>query len=247
MKKQLPIRRLPAILVLAVMLLAGISCEKSRDIQTFDDVFDLSGVEALNGKVMSARSADDLVKIFENTQLSVPSSLSKITLTELAEHFSRNLELTPHEVDMLLKNDSRTYIEVINRFGSMPAVVGELGAKSFESLKAGPMGEFTLKVKEEPQNFYTNDYYSAVLAMQSFISNSVVAPMKAVAAAANENASSGKDGKTIPPGLDKDPAPGAVILFYKLIASNKIFDIWWTYWSDGSRTKHKGAAGSFPG
>ena len=225
-----------------VMLLFTIvvitACEKTKETQTFYDVFDLSGVEALNEKIFNAKTSDDLEKLLEIDQINVPEFFRNVDFGQMIAHFEKSIILSDDEMDMLLKNDSRTYIEFINRFGSMPAQLKDLKISDFEDLKKSSLNQYMLKVKEEPFNFYSNDYYSAVIAMQDFIKYSVIQPL---------NHMNNSKFKTRPPGLGEYPEDPEYVLFYKLIASNRIWDIWWAYWSDGTRTKHKGSAGSFPG
>lgn len=243
MKKLVLLRHLSRMIFLLAAMAILLSCERTRDIQTFDDVFDISGVEKLNYQIYNAKDFTDLSAVIGAAKIIVPESFTKVTPGQLADHISRNLILSNQEIDMLLKNDSRTYIAVINRFGSLPDVMSDISSKDFAALKASELGEYSLKVREEPQNFYSNDYYSAVLAMQTFLTSSVIAPLQAVATVSNNS----NDSKKVPPGLDKEPAPGSTIDSFVLISSSKIWDMWWTYWSDGTRTKHKGSAGSFPG
>jgi hypothetical protein len=153
-------------------------------------------------------------------------------------HFNKNIKLSPVEIDMLLKNDSKTYIDVINRIGSFPAELESVAADDFNPLRQSALNKYLLRVKAEPVNFYSTDYYTAVLELQKYMEDQVIEPMDMLKKAV----------KTVPPGKNLPPPPPPVtILYYKIISLNKVWDMWWTYWSDGTRTKHKGAAGSFPG
>jgi hypothetical protein len=220
---------------IVTLILIFASCEKTYEIQTFNDVFDTSGVKALNGKISHPESIAGLNGEFAKVNLTIANALETVTLDEMLIHFRQSIELSPVEIDMLLKNDSRTYIDVINRFGSMPAQMNSLTADDFKQVKSSSLNSYLLKIKDEPENFYSSDYYTAVLEMQKYIMAEVIEPMSVLKNAVI----------TIPPGSGEYPE--STILYYKLIVSNNVWDMWWTYWSDGTRTKHKGAAGSFPG
>jgi hypothetical protein len=145
--------------------------------------------------------------------------------------------LSSQEIDLLLKNDSKTYIDVINRMGSLPANIARLKI-DFSEVKSSGLNKYLLVQKAETDNFYSDDYYSAVLAMKYYIQSKVIEPMNTLKKAVI----------TIPPGNGGDQDVHSDVLPYlKLITSNNNWDMWWAYWGDGTRTKHKGAAGSFPG
>lgn len=221
---------------IVTLVLIFTACEKTYEIQTFNDVFDTSGVKALNEKITRQESINGLNDEFSKVNLTVTNALENVTLDEMLIHFRQSIELSPVEIDMLLKNDSRTYIDVINRFGSMPAQMKSITADDFKPVKSSSLNSYLLKIKDEPENFYSSDYYTAVLEMQKYIVAEVIEPMSVLKNAVI----------TIPPG-DEDYVTEATVDYYKLIVSNNVWDMWWTYWSDGTRTKHKGAAGSFPG
>lgn len=209
------------------------SCVKTDVMQTFNDVFDTSGIEVLNAKMASAKTVQDLPTEMLQVSLVVPEKFKKVSPAEIADWYSANIRLSDTEVDLLLRNDSRTYINVINRMASFPPEMGSLTAADFKALKASSLDKYLIRVVEQPDNFYSTDYYSAVMAMQDYLKSAVINPMKSTI--------------TIPPGSGEYPAPQVYLLYYKVISLNNIWDMWWTYWSDGTRTKHKGAAGSFPG
>lgn len=243
MKKHASFHPTNYLLLLLIAVAVLISCEKEQaPVQTFNDVFDVKGVNELNQKIKSAQTIDEISALYTGVELATPKELKKITLEELANHFENNLKLSSDEIDMLLKNDSKTYIDVINRFGSMPQGLGDM-KPHFKALKSTSLNKYLLRKKADPENFYSDDYYSAVLDMQKFIKNEILGTM-----AAMHNLKNNAPVETIPPGnSEREPSDDAEIDHLKIIELNNIWDMWWTYWTDGTRTKHKGAAGSFPG
>jgi hypothetical protein len=389
--------------VMFALILFITSCQKSEKIQTFNDVFNTSGIEGLNAKISEAKTLADLPMELVNATLTIPEKFNSITPAEIAGWYKENIKLTDEEIDMLLKNNSKTYIDVINRMASFPQGLGSFSADDFKGLKSSSLEKFLLKKIEEPDNFYSTDYYSAVLALRDYLECSVIEPMielnelvarESIGSAltgqfltgcesAFARLSNGKavcfladfsrwgwsnpitesttpyvlplyagaakcditgmspvgnvtitytggtltvkyqmnpgyymdeahvyagcaqypsnNGITVAPGqytfngtgLNKamtttvtftglsgcvyviahavtcagtgsgvqnfpvlrnltcagvcTPFPPAYILGYKAITLNNIWDMWWTYWSDGTRTKHKGASGTFPG
>jgi hypothetical protein len=222
--------------VIFTLVLIFSACEKNDEIQTFNDVFDTSGVKALNEKISDPESLIALNDEFAKVNMNIANALENITLDEMLAHLNQSIKLSNTEIDLLLKNDSKTYLDVINRFGSLPGQMESIDADDFESIKSSSLNKYLLKVKAEPENFYSTDYYTAILEMQRYIKAEVIEPMDLLK----------KGVKTIPPGNGVPPTD-ATILYYKIISLNNVWDMWWTYWSDGTRTKHKGAAGSFPG
>jgi len=221
------------------LLLTVSSCQKTEKMQTFNDIFDTSGIETLNERFRTARTVADLPLELGTAGFSVPEGIKNITPESIAAWYKKNMVLSGTEVDLLLKNDSRTYIDVINRMASFPPEMGKLKSEDFNSLKASVLNKYALKQLEETENFYSTDYYSAILALQNYLKIAVIAPMESVAG--------DPPVVTVPPGSGQYPNPPVYILYFKMITMNNIWDMWWTYWSDGTRTKHKGAAGSFPG
>ncbi len=235
MKKHTILKRMPTVVFTSLLFIFVFSCKKTEYIQTFDDVFDTSGVSELNMKIANTTSLDELMETFSNVKLVIPENLEKLSLDDMIQHYTSSIELSSEEIDLLLKNDSKTYLDVVNRFGSLPGDINEI---NFTELKASLLNRYLVRQKAETVNFYSNDYYSAILAYRNFIESEVIQPMENLKKAA----------KTIPPGNpNKGPAEDATLLYLKLITSNNNWDMWWAYWSDGTRTKHKGAAGSYPG
>jgi hypothetical protein len=216
------------IMVFALVLLLG-SCQKTVKMQTFNDVFDISGIETLNSQLALAKTVADLPAEIGEVNFAVPEGMKNITPAEIANWYEKNIKLSNAEVDMLLKNDSKTYIDVINRMASLPPEMGIITADDFKALKNSDLNKYLLKQIDQPENFYSTDYYSAIIALQNYIKVAVIEPMNLVSSIADAG--------------NKPP----IILGYKIITRNNIWDMWWVYWGDGTRTKHKGAAGSYPG
>ena len=218
---------LKLIMVFALVLFMG-SCQKTEKIQTFKDVFDTSGIEELNSKMAVAKTVGDLPVELNAANFAVPEGIKNITPAEIVAWYKKNIVLTDAEVDMLLKNDSKTYMDVMNRMASFPPAMGDITADDFKALKSSDLNKYLLKQIDQPENFYSTDYYSAIVELQNFIKVAVIDPMNMVAVAS-------------------DIIPTSIIIKYKIISQNNIWDMWWAYWSGGQRTKHKGAVGSFPG
>jgi len=231
---------LPNLLKISVaLLLMGVilfSCQKDQYIQKFDDVFDLSGVNELNMKIENASSISDLTGEFTNVNITVPEGLQHVDLNQIIEEYKSNIKLSSTEVDMLLKNDSKTYIDVINRFGSLPAQIKDLNL-NFEEVKSSPLNKYLVRQKVQTDNFYSDDYYSAILAYRNFIESEIIQPMENLNRAMNLKSA----------GNSQTVTEEEVYPYYVLITSNNNWDMWWAYWNDGTRTKHKGSSGDFPG
>ncbi len=235
MKKQAQLKSWPKAIFILLFAVGIFSCEKQEYIQKFDDVFDVSGVESLNQEISRSVTIEDLSGVLGQVTLQVPQELQDVSLDEMIDHYTKSIKLTSKEIDLLLKNDSKTYLDVVNRFGSLPPKIAALNI-DYKEIKTGPLNKFMVKQKAQTENFYSDDYYSAVLAYQNYIQNNVIEPISMLKKAA----------VTVPPG-NPGSGPNGVITGYKLITSNNNRDMWWTYWSDGKRTKHVGASGSFPG
>lgn len=265
MKKHTGMWNVPVKIFPLIIFLVLFSCQKVEDIQTFNDVFDTSGIDELNLILGSTETLDDISAVFGNISFEVPTLLNNISLDDMIEHYENNLELSPDEIDMLLKNDSKTYVDVIDRMGSLPGNLSNMFYAD-ESLKSGStnvskelhsstLNKYLLKQKIPTSNFYADDYYSAVLAYQNYIACAVIKPLKSVKKLKSNQDKKDKDKEHNGTGNDdsgnnghgNDPSPDATLNRTVLIVSNNNWDMWWAYWSDGRKTKHKGAAGSYPG
>lgn len=221
-----------------VMVFMLSSCQKSSyEEQTFDDVFDTSQIQTLNSSIENAKSLNDLPAELADESLDVPEGLETMSATEMSSFLEKNLILSDTEISLLLKNDSKTYLEVIDRICSLPPQVAALNY-NFSKVKESSLNKFTLVQKQNLVNFYSNDYYSAIKELQNYMNAMIIKPLKNVQQLGN-NSSTLKSAQAKP-----EPAP---FVGYVLIVSNNIYDMWWYYSGDGKRTKHKGAAGSFPG
>lgn len=231
------------------VLFLFISCNKTEYIQKFDDVFDTSGINSLNSKIENATSLDDILTILDESsadeglksatgrryKYNIPDGMDDVSFDDIIDHYADAIKISSKERDMLLKNDSKTYLDVINRMGAYPEKMAKLKI-DFSELRSSHWNKYLVSHKAEPRNFYSNDYYSAVLAMSDYISKNVIHALKTC-----KKHYKNKNGGHLGWGDD------AEILYYILIASNNNWDIWWTYWDDGTRTKHKGSSGEFPG
>ena len=153
-----------------------VSCAKTEYIQEFDDIFDVSGVNDLNQKIEIAETLDDLSGVFDNLTFQVSEEIKNIGLDFMVDHYNRSIQLSSTEIDLLLKNDPNTYLNIINRFGSLPTQIGDLNL-DFTEIKSSTLNKYLIIQKQDIKNFYSDDYYSAVIAMQDFIKSSVIEPM----------------------------------------------------------------------
>lgn len=224
-------------LAFLVMVFVFASCQKSIRIQTFDDVFDTSQIQALNSSVEQAKTLDDLPAEFADGSMEVPTGLEEFTAADMISYLEKNLTLSNTEMNLLLKNDSKTYLEVIDRICSLPPQVTALNY-DFSAVKKSSMNKYVLLQKENLENFYSNDYYSAIKELQNYMKTSIIRPLNNMQTLVN-NSTALKSAQMKP-----KPAP---FVEFVLITSNNVWDMWWHYTTDGKRTKHKGAAGSFPG
>lgn len=224
-------------LALLVLVSVFTSCQKSIRNQTFDDVFDTSQIQSLNLSVENAQTLDDLPAEFADGSMDVPTGLEEFTAADMISYLEKNLTLSNTEISLLLKNDSKTYLEVIDRICSLPPQVAALNY-DFSNVKKSSMSKYVLLQKENLENFYSNDYYSAIKELQNYMKTSIIRPLNNMQTLVN-NSNTLKSAQMKP-----KPKP---FVEFVLITSNNIWDMWWHYTTDGKRTKHKGAAGSFPG
>jgi len=108
MMKNAKINRLTKFLTILFLVVILGSCEKPEYTQKFDDVFDTSGVEALNEKISDPGSISVLNDEFLDVNLNIANALENITLDEMLAHYNQSIVLSPVEIDLLLKNDSKT-------------------------------------------------------------------------------------------------------------------------------------------
>lgn len=236
MKKLYPLKKLSPVCIMLALMLFFSSCRKPDNTKTFEDVFDVSGIENLNVEIDKAKSPDDLTKLVEDVDLNVSEEISAERIEQLIKTIEQNLELSDSETDKLLRNDPEALLQVLERFGNIPV---ELSDKNmdFRQLQNSPLSRFTLVEREEPgSDYYPEDYYSAIKEYRRFIEKCVIWPLKKIHVILLQ------DESQLP--------PGAKLEYYVLIAMNNKWDMWWSYWRWGCfmfKIKHKGGHGSFPG
>lgn len=205
------------------------ACEKNEKAQTFDDVFDISGVVALNKSIDNCTSVASLTSLVRDLNLDVPAKMSSSNLDDMCKALEKNLELSVEETDRLLKNDPEALLSVLTRFGELPAEFGDKNM-DFSELENSKMKDYLLKQKEEPGiNYYPDDYYSAIQAYRDYIEKCVIQPLKHIREIELKS---------------QDQLPeGAHFEYYVLIAMNHNWTMWWSYWRCGNniyKIKHKG-------
>lgn len=170
-----PIKNLTTLFFLTILLFG---CEKEEQhVQKFDDVFDRSGIKKLNQSIISANNIDEIRLLDNVTSFEIPANIKNISLDEMIAHYEENIKLSPTEVDLLLKNDSETFANVVDRFGKLP---GQLSNQrtNFEKLESSSLEKFLLSQKSEVKNFYGGDCYSTIMDLQENITNDVIIPLK---------------------------------------------------------------------
>lgn len=214
------------------------ACQKSEESQTFNDVFNTAKIQNLNDLVASSTSLADLPSEFQQVGISIPDELYNITITDMIASYEKNIELSSSEVDLLLKNDVTTFLRVTDRMSGLPDQIKALNL-DFSELKKSSLNKYLLVQKQEPDQYYIDDYYHSVLELQNYMKNYVIQPLKDFNKLVEVSATL-KSAQSKP-----DPT-----VTYQLIVSNNNWDMWWTYTVVGKKivkTKHKGATGSFPG
>jgi len=237
MKKQILFRTLALIAMFSFTVLFP-ACQKTEEVQTFNDVFNTSKIQTLNDLVAKSSNLTDLSTEFQLADISIPEGLANITIADMIVAYEKNVELSGTEVDLLLKNDITTFLQVTDRMSGMPVQLKALNI-DFNELKKSSLSKFLLVQKQEPDQYYIDDYYHSVIELQNYMKNYVIQPLKDFNNLAQKSS-------MLKSAQDKpDPT-----LTYQLIVSNNNWDMWWTYKQVGNKivkTKHKGAAGSFPG
>lgn len=209
-----------------------VSCAKTEYIQEFDDIFDITGVNELNQKIESAGTLDDLSGIFDNTVFQVPERIQNIGLDDLIDYYNNSIQLSSDEIDMLLKNDSRTYLAIINRFGSLPPQISDLNL-DFAEIKSSHLNKYLIVQKQGIKNFYSDDFYSAVISMQDFIKNSVIGPLRNV-----KNMGNLKSSK-----IEFDDFSHRIIIIYTF----DLHELWLTFLEGYQGNQHHGGGGGHHG
>jgi hypothetical protein len=211
------------------------SCTKNEEIQTFDDVYDVSGILALNRSIDTCQSTASLASLIKDMDMPVPSGISISRIDEMCTALQKSLELTDSETDKLLRNDPDALLSVLERFGNLPEEFGDKNM-SFADLENSPMNRYRLIQKEEPGiNYYADDYYSAVQEYRRFIESCVIKPLMHIRTVVL------KDQSELPAGANFE--------YYVIITINHNWAMWWSYWRYGNtiyKIKHKGGASSVP-
>jgi len=216
------------------------SCQKNEEVQTFNDVFNVEKIQTLNEVVANSASVNDLPTEFKQTDL-VNESLKSIDLNTLISSYEKNIKLSTSDVDLLLKNDIDTYLKVIDQISSLPEPLKNLNL-DFSAVKSSPLNKYLLVQKQNPDQYYVDDYYTSVVELQNYMKNYVIQPLKNFQELAEKS--------EVLKSTAKNPVVETTTVTYVLITSNNNWDMWWTYVQVGKKikkTKHKGAAGSFPG
>ncbi len=172
------------------------SCDKTEDDnKKFDDIFDTSEAIELNRIIKSAGSIDDLKNQFGETNQELPEALATISLSKVIATLESDLKISSEEKDLLLKNHYNTYFKVLHRFGNVVNVFKSAGI-DISSIDKGMLEQYSIKVIEEPGNYYGDDYYSGVVAVQQFLSDEVLSPLVALNSLSTEKSANMEAGLT---------------------------------------------------
>jgi len=237
MKKQILFRTMVLIAVFSINVVFT-ACQKSEEVQTFNDVFDTEKIQTLNDLVAQSSSLADLPAEFQQVDISIPDGLYNITIADMISSYEKNIELSGSEIDLLLKNDITTFLQVTDRISGLPVQLKALNI-NFNELKKSSLNKYLLVQKQEPDQYYIDDYYHSVIELQNYMKNYVIQPLKDFNILIEKSPTLKS--------AQKQPDPTVT---YQLIVSNNNWDMWWTYTQVGKKivkTKHKGASGSFPG
>lgn len=235
MKKIYSFRNLCKISVAGLVFLT-FACQKPDEVQTFDDIFDISGIMELNQKIDTARDLATLSALVNDAKLNVAEDLTAEKVEKMYTVLEEAIQLSMSEKERLLRNDPEALMQVLTRFGNLPPEFGDKNAK-FDDLKNSPINRYLLVQNGVPGiNYYPEDYYSAIQAYRRYVENCIIWPLKKIHIILLHDQSE----------LPKK----AHLMFYILITRNNKWDMWWSYWWYGCkiyRIKHKGGSGSFPG
>lgn len=230
-----PSPRIPGMILLFAGMLLISSCEKHARVLTFDDVYDVSGILNLDNSIDTSASVTSLANIVSNIQLNVPQAMTTDKLDEICATLEKNLELTQDETDRLLRNDPDALMEVLERFGNLPAEFGDKNM-DFSELENTDMRRHMLVEKEAPGiDYYPDDYYSAVQAYRKYVEKCIIKPLKHI--------------RIIELHSQSQLPRGAHFEYYVFIKMNHHWAMWWSYWRYGNciyKIRHKGGWGSFP-
>lgn len=237
MKKLYSLSKFYPFICLSAMMLIIVSCSKPDNTKTFDDIFDVSGIENLNRSIDKASSVSELSQLFEDVDLNITESITAEKIEQIYTTLEKNIQLSQDEIDKLLMNDPETLLDVLSRFGNMPQ---ELSDKymDFSELENSPLNSYLLMQREKPGiTYYPDDFYGAVQTYRKYVENCIIKPLR-------------KFHFVILLHDESQLPPGAKLEYYVLITMNNNWDMWWSYWSWGwymFKIKHKGGHGSFPG
>jgi len=162
------------------------SCDKTvDDNKKFDDIFDTSDAIELNRIIKESDSIDELKNKLGENDLELPDALANISLSQIITTLESDLKISSEEKDLLLKNHYNTYLKVLHRFGNVVEDFKSAGI-DFSNIDEGIMEQYSIKVIEEPDNYYGDDYYSGVVAVQRYLNDEVLAPLVVLNSLAKE-------------------------------------------------------------
>jgi hypothetical protein len=123
--------------------------QKPDEVQTFDDVFDVSGIMDLNQRIDTSNSLSSLAGLFENADLNMGEGISASKLEQMYTFLEKNIALSASETDKLLRNDPEALLQVLNRFGNLPAEFGDKNM-NFDDLEQSSLGRYLVVPGKNP-------------------------------------------------------------------------------------------------
>ncbi|MBL7967505.1 MAG: hypothetical protein JNK09_10935 [Prolixibacteraceae bacterium] len=169
---------MPAFFVLALLFTTDFtftSCQKTNEVQTFDDVFETANIQKLNGLIENSSVLSDLPEEFAKYDLKIDESILNYDVNNLALTLEKKIALSGAEVDLLLQNDINTYNDVVERINSVAFPEGLENA--FAELPNTELNKYLLVQKEELGDYYVDDYYNSVVELQNYTRNFVIQPL----------------------------------------------------------------------
>lgn len=235
MKKFYSFRDLCKISVAGLVFLT-LACQKPDEVQTFDDIFDISGIMELNQKIDAADNLAGLSALVKDANLNVSENMTAEKVEKMYTDLETAIQLSMSEKEKLLRNDPEALMQVLTRFGNLSPEFGDKNTR-FDDLKNSPISKYLLVQNGKPDiDYYPEDYYSAIQAYKRYVEKCIICPLKKIHVILLHDQSELPD--------------NAHLMYYILITRNNNWDMWWSYWYYGCkiyRIKHKGGSGSFPG
>lgn len=238
MKKQILFRTMVLIAVFSINVVFT-ACQKSEEVQTFDDIFNTTNIQALNDLVVNSGTLSDLPEEFSQVDLVIPEALANIQLNDLISAMERNNKISNSEVDLLLQNDITTYSNIIDRISGLPIELEALNS-TFTEVQSSSLNKYLLIQKQDLNLYYIDDYYHSILELQSYMEDFVIQPLKNI----NKLAENTELLKSATADKDKDNKTKSSLVVVILKNKKDMDDKYEKDKKDKKEKKHKGSKGN---